>query len=383
MAVGSQANKPCTLIVAIMIISVVVLSPLASFAQAGSNKAAIFTPESEPYAMTYSEWTAMWWQWFIAIPEDKNPIADSTGEKCAEQQDGPVWFLVGSGGGEAERSCSIPYGKAILIPAIDVECSYAEDQSLKTEDDLRACAKNDQDQVTDIYATIDGSDLPDEEIYRVQSSLFNVTFPTNNVFGAPEGPTQAVSDGFWVFIKPLPPGDHEIHVGGLLVDYTVTAPLNFVEDSTYHLTVEASSSIVYAEAIAFADKSFEFPISSTSTVSNVQFHEESKQLSFTLSGGAAGGITAMPISWLVEGPYTLMMDSTEVTDYGTSKNPEMGETTLTFLHRDGTHDVTIIGTSVVPEFPYSFFILFALISAIMILGKTMSIREGKPHHNEI
>lgn len=359
------ANKLCGVGVAILII-MLGASPLASFAQTGDSDSPSFSPDSEPYSMTYEEWTAEWWKWFISIPTDQNPIADPIGERCAEGQTSPVWFLVGSGGGKAERSCAIPAGVAILMPAINVECSFAEDASLQTEDDLRACATGDQDLVTQFGGTLNELDL---EVHRVQSPVFDLTFPADNVFGAPEGSTRAVSEGYWLFLKPLPLGNHELHADGLLVDYTVTGPVNLVEDSTYELTVEASSSEVFAETVAFADKSFEFPVNSISTVSNIEFDEQAKQLSFTVSG-EFGGTTSAPISWLLEGPYTVMMDGAEVTNYDTSENSETGEITLRLFHSDGTHDVVVTGTNVVPEFPYAIFILFAAISTAVILGRT-------------
>src|SRR5687767_2637946 len=117
------------IIVAVLIVSMLAISPLASFAQTSDKGPSVFSPDSKPYGMTYQEWTAKWWQWFISIPADKNPINDPTGERCAEGQSGPVWFLVGSGGGRAERECTVPAGKAIMIPSINVECAFSEDES--------------------------------------------------------------------------------------------------------------------------------------------------------------------------------------------------------------------------------------------------------------
>ena len=231
-----MANNSIGITIFVFLIAAIII-PLSAFAQ---QESITFSPDSKPYQRTYAEWTAQWWIWFISIPTGENPLNyhiqnDPTGERCNIAQGGPVWFLVGSGGGEVERECTIPAGRAILIPAINVQCSYAMHQSLRTEDDLRACATRDQDLVTETAATLNGSVL---QVHRVQSQLFNLTFPADNVFGASGGPTQAVSEGFWVFLKPLPPGQHELHVQGLLVDPTVTGPVNLVEDSTYHLTVE-------------------------------------------------------------------------------------------------------------------------------------------------
>lgn len=366
------ASKLFLVIISLLSASMLGVSPKSSFAQSGVEQSEEFSPDSKPFGKTYGEWTAEWWDWFISMPTDRNPIADPTGERCAEGQNGPVWFLVSSGGGKSERSCPIPADKAILASAINVECSFAEDDSLKTEDDLRACANSDQDLVTQHEAKLDGSEL---EVSRVESPLFDVSFPDDNVFAAPAGPSQAVSDGYWVFLKPLMPGEHELHTQGLLVDYTTTGPVNLVEDSTYHLTVEASSSPSYAETVAFSGKSFDFPVSSPSTVSNFRFDEQARQLSFRVSGGA--GTTSMPLSWLLEDPYTVMINNTRVADYNTSENPESGETILSIFHGDGSHDVVITGTSVVPEFSSVIFILLATIGVVLILSKSRLLSYGK------
>src|SRR5215217_9093088 len=181
-----MANNSIRFAVFVFLIAAIII-PLSTFAQEDS---VTFPPDSKPYERTYADWTAEWWKWFISIPTGDNPINDPSGERCALGQKGPVWFLVGSGGGKAERECTIPAGRAILIPAINVDCSYAEDQSLRTEDDLRACATSDQDLVTETAATLNGSVL---QVHRVQSPVFNLTFPVGDVFVTSGGPSQAVS----------------------------------------------------------------------------------------------------------------------------------------------------------------------------------------------
>lgn len=247
----SMANNSIIIAVFVFLIAAIIV-PLSAFAQEDSIT---FPPDSEPYGRTYANWTAEWWKWFISIPTEDNPINDPSGERCLHGQQGPVVNGLGSGGGKVVRECTIPAGKAILIPAIAVECSYAEDQSLRTEDDLRACATSDQDLVTHTAATLNGSVL---QVHRVQSPVFDLIFPADNVFAAPEGPTKAVSEGFWVFLKPLRPGQYELHVEGLLVDPTVTAPVNLVEDSTYHLTVENLESETVEETVTIANESLSF-----------------------------------------------------------------------------------------------------------------------------
>lgn len=194
----------------------------------------VFPADSKPYGITYGEWTARFWQWLHSIPKPDNPAADPTGKNCGLKQTGPVWFLPGTFGGINERTCTIPAGKAILLSAINVMCSYAE-HHLKTEPELRACAKADQDKVTATSIAVDGVQL---NPVRLQSPLFTVTLPPNNALGLKPQTTPAISDGYWVFLQPLPPGNHTIHSSGSLVDFTTTGTVNFASEIIDHITVK-------------------------------------------------------------------------------------------------------------------------------------------------
>src|SRR5215213_9512026 len=66
---------------------------------------AVFPPDAKPYGLTYGEWTAKWWQWAYSMPEADNPMVDNTGNNCAHNQSGPVWFVAGTGGGAVTREC--------------------------------------------------------------------------------------------------------------------------------------------------------------------------------------------------------------------------------------------------------------------------------------
>ena len=188
--------------------------------------------------MTYEEWSAKWWQWALSVPKVISPAGDITGKYCGTNQSGPVWFLAGTFGGSVERTCTIPSGKAILFPPLNSECSFAEFPDLKSESELRECAKSLQDQTAAVDATIDGKKIEDLQSFRVQSNLFDVVYPDDNVLGIPSGKSQAVSDGVWVMLKPLPVGEHTINFKGTSVDYTTNPGNTFVSDATYHLTIK-------------------------------------------------------------------------------------------------------------------------------------------------
>ena len=219
-------------------IGIGLIIPIAFSNTEGINiSQSVYPVNSKPYGSTYGEWSAKWWQWVLSIPTQDNPGIDENGEKCAVGQNDPnVWFLAGTGGGQVTRTCTIPAGKAIFFPVLNVECDYLS-PDMKTESDLRKCAKDDQDKATNLQATVDGVAIPNLKTYRVQSPLFNVTYPEDNISGVPPGHTQVISDGYWVLLEPLPAGNHEIRFTGSLIDFTATGPLNFVSDAKYDIKV--------------------------------------------------------------------------------------------------------------------------------------------------
>jgi hypothetical protein len=206
--------------------------------QADNINPGVFAVDSKPYGTPYAEWAGNWQKWLFLIPQSINPLTDPTGKNCAQNQNGPVWFLAGTGGGSADRTCTIPAGKAIFYPVISSECSYADTPNVKSESGLVSCSQADNNRAINLQATLDGVNINQLDKYRATSPLFSVTIPHNNIFGAPAGPTQGISDGFWVFLHPLPPGKHELHFSGLTPGNPTTGTANFVVDVKYHLTVQ-------------------------------------------------------------------------------------------------------------------------------------------------
>jgi hypothetical protein len=210
----------------------------ASPALADNINEGVFSLDSKPYGMSYEDWTIKLWHWLLSMPSDINPSLDPTGERCAQGQDinSTVFFLIGSGGSTAERTCTIPAGKAIFIPINAVECSFLEFPAAKTDQDLHKCAEEDQSSNPGLYLSVDGREFKELEKYRVHSRAFNITFSDNNIFGV-SGPTRTVSDGYWVMLEPLEPGNHVIHFKASLTNPT-TGILYFSEDTKYNLNVK-------------------------------------------------------------------------------------------------------------------------------------------------
>jgi hypothetical protein len=162
-----------------------------------------------------------------------------------------VWFLGGTftvfefqpGAvvGVAERSCSVPHGKALFFPIVNAECNTIEDPN-DTEDKLRVFANDLADHIGNLHAAIDGEDLTNISRYRVESPPFTFgPLPPNNVPGKMEGSTaDSVSDGVYLMLAPLSSGQHDIHFSGEAVFTTPEDGFDFTFqlDITYHVTVE-------------------------------------------------------------------------------------------------------------------------------------------------
>jgi hypothetical protein len=133
------------------------------------------------------------------------------------------------------NTCTIPAGKAILIPFITGECDYLNSPDVTTESELLGCAMEGNEGAV-MEFTIDGRRLKNLENYRVHSQVFNLTIASNNPFRSTSGTTQAIVDGFYVFLEPLSPGRHDIHFTGTIED--VTGPYSYATDVTYNLTLK-------------------------------------------------------------------------------------------------------------------------------------------------
>jgi hypothetical protein len=221
----------------IAVLTVVFLTAMTSFIQAAGNpNPGVLPPESRPHGATYGEWGARWWQWALSIPAAVNPVLDTTGQFCGVGQTGQVWFLAGTFGGDATRTCTVSPERMLFFPFLNQVCSTVLGDGT-TEAELRACANGFVDAIlasplTILTVTIDGQPVQALETYRAQSppGTFDITFPPGAVFGIPEGPSASVSDGLWLMLAPLSPGNHLISFGA------VTPTFSFAV--TYNLTVQ-------------------------------------------------------------------------------------------------------------------------------------------------
>jgi hypothetical protein len=194
----------------------------------------LFGSQDAPFGHLWNEWVAAWCKWMLSIPKQHNPSLDETGKYCCINQNiEEVWFLTGTFGNliPVVRKCRVPSGRAILFPILEKEDSLAEDSDLLADSDLIRRCKDAIDRVIHIEVSIDDQKIEDLRNYRFRSSVFDLTFPEDNVYDVKPGPTRSVCDGYWVFIKPLPIGPHIVHFKGenLLAEPHTTSQLKSTE----------------------------------------------------------------------------------------------------------------------------------------------------------
>ena len=220
----------------IALITVSMITTVASAAGRG-GKTAVIPP--------YAQLTAEWWLWGFESGEDV--IGDPTGEFCdVGQPKGNTWFLAGNRGGETERTCTIPEGKYLFFPILNIVVGAPFPD--ETVGDLRDQAAEfmEPDLIESLKVKVDGKPVTsvlsknqgaaDLSRFRAFSTVFGV-----DSFGLPPEENVFVADGYWVMLPPLSSGEHVVEFRGVrsAFEHSLFGPIGeFDLDVTYNITVE-------------------------------------------------------------------------------------------------------------------------------------------------
>ena len=131
---------------------------------------------------------------------------------------------------------------------------------------------------------------------------------------------------------------------------------------------------------AIAPSVFSFPIlevpsedslviETFSKVDSFAFESEKKQISFTVSGDPeVEGVVMVNVGKFLGGPYFVLLDG--LPHSNTFVDGEGTDSKLMIIYEHSTHEITITGTNVVPEFPVPILAIAAVIGVVAILGRT-------------
>ncbi|WP_211343247.1 signal protein [Actinomadura pelletieri] len=138
-------------------------------------------------------------------------MEDTDGAHCAVGQPNDLWFLAGTFGGTVRRTCTVPPGRDLVAPIVNLHGS-------KTD-----CA--------DFMSTASGTLTVDGKASSVQrwsATPITVTGVAGNPVTRAEGSVDAYGCGLWGVVRSLPPGSHQVRIRGgsgdfkLAVDYELT-----------------------------------------------------------------------------------------------------------------------------------------------------------------
>ncbi len=199
----------------------------------------VASPGTRIHGKSYGEWSAEWWKFVQSIPSSDNPLLHD--DKCEVGQAGPVWFLTGKWGDSpivATRHCTVPSGKYLFFPVVNIIFDNVGFDPPKTVDELRAVAREGVNFYVDMKCWLDGQELQglgsaQDSPYRVVSPVFSCRAPARDFRGYPAGTLvyPVVSDGIFLMLEPLAAGRHTIR-------FTATSlTISYSFDITYQLDV--------------------------------------------------------------------------------------------------------------------------------------------------
>jgi hypothetical protein len=261
-----------TLSASTIVVGMLAIAMVAAPVVNATGSPGVVAPNKKTAGKSYSDWGNSWWQWFDAIPASVTPLVDTTGANCAQGQSGPVWFLAGTPSGNVDRDCTIPADKYIFYPLANGQedqreaafdsAAFADPGCPGVFGSAAVCNKlyntlnpintNHMRQMVDyiysdvfdlladpsttgLFTSVDGNTVADIGSYRFDSGGggYTITLPNagtdnyHSIFGySIPGPDtyKGAQVGYYVMLKPLSVGAHEIKLGrpGWVVTYHLT-----------------------------------------------------------------------------------------------------------------------------------------------------------------
>jgi hypothetical protein len=230
----------------ILLFSTAVSIPIA-------NAVDVFQKDEMPFGKPYEDWVQDWWRWNAAIPGDpETTFAGVKGNGCFVNEEGSVVMLVDPAlGGKHHQRCEISSDQGILISTWSAVCSSAvKGNENKSFNELSECAKGyDLGKVTaNVWvdnkpiAQVNAEDLKTTNLINVtelSTKGFNVTFPENsNLEVDYPGTHPSAAHGWYIFLKPLPVGEHTVRYVNDVRETTLGAGNTNNADITYSLNVK-------------------------------------------------------------------------------------------------------------------------------------------------
>jgi hypothetical protein len=158
---------------------------------------------------------ARWWRWVLSASADANPVDDPDGRFASWNQPDDVWFLAGTFGGQVTRSCGVPVGRTIFVPAVNTIVEVRGRRWSHMRLPVEAAS-----------VTLDSIPVPVKE---VSTRRFQIRSEPGN--GYRDGESGSAAWGLWSRLLIEDAGSHELRI------QAKAGPL--VIDTTYRLAVSS------------------------------------------------------------------------------------------------------------------------------------------------
>jgi hypothetical protein len=215
----------------------------------------LYSKGDSPFGISHEDWLAKYWNWDLSIPLDPetNTFAGLKDNGCMVHKDNSMVMLVDTAvGGVWNQRCTISQNEGILIPLWTGECDQgSKGYESASSKQLSDCARGfDLGKVkgqvkvdNNLVATLDALDYTTNvmnNVSEVYTKQFNATLP-NDTHSPTErfGTFPAAAHGWFVFLKPLNPGDHTVYYENSVLPTTLSGAGNSnTAQITYYFKVQ-------------------------------------------------------------------------------------------------------------------------------------------------
>jgi hypothetical protein len=228
---------------------------LANFPSALGDNFGVYSENESPFGTTFEDWLAKWWNWSysIGIDPETNTWAGLKDNGCLIHKENSTVMLVDTAaGGKWTQNCKISHNDGILIPIWTGECNNAENEcETHSFEELKKAARGfdlgkvkGEVKVDNIpIAKLDVVDYTTniiENVSEIYTKEFNATIPeSGHIPTEKSGIFPAAAHGWFVFLKPLPIGDHTISYKNTVEPTSLSGAGNINSgEFTYNMKVE-------------------------------------------------------------------------------------------------------------------------------------------------
>jgi hypothetical protein len=181
----------------------------ASVASGAASNEAVFRPAERPLGQPYGEWVVRWTRWSLVSPKAQAP--QNNVERCSTlpQPFAPIRFVPPIvEPGKVTVRCSFPQRSIVVIRTAARTCLADAGENDAT---VRARCRGEAIARFPYFDTrIDGQLLRNIRRDLIVTRVASAQLPEDNVLDVPAGRIRGVVAGWFLILRPLPPGLHVI-----------------------------------------------------------------------------------------------------------------------------------------------------------------------------